>query len=34
MNENILLEDKFTVNHINKEGKFFKKGFLIRIQTY
>jgi hypothetical protein len=26
MGDNILLEDKFTVTGINKEGKYFKKG--------
>ena len=25
MNTNFLLEDKFTINSINKDGKFFKK---------
>ena len=26
---NTILEDKFTVNDINKDGKFFKKGIFL-----
>ena len=28
---NTVLEDKFTVSSINKDGKFFKKGLLLKL---